>query len=149
MSERNAYNAFRKGIIRGHDRIDRVENLSCYGMPDVNGCFEGSEFWMELKQAKEPKRASTPLLRSQHGFSVEQQNWMMLQVRAGGKAFAYIETDKRRLLISGDRCFTGALQFDLNQMTVLELIEISCWIGPRKMRKGEWDVLRQEIIGWK
>jgi hypothetical protein len=36
-----------KGKLPGH--VERVENALTRGTPDVNMCFEGSEFWLELK----------------------------------------------------------------------------------------------------
>ena len=30
----------------------RIENKACPGVPDVNGCYDGVEFWIELKVIK-------------------------------------------------------------------------------------------------
>lgn len=47
---------------RGH-RVDlqRVENVAVSGHPDVEGCIDGAQVWIELKSNLRPKRAGTPI----------------------------------------------------------------------------------------
>lgn len=114
------------------DRLDRVENIVVDGMPDVNGCFSGREFWIETKCPTEPKRDGTPLFGSNHDLSLGQRNWALRQMNAGGNVFFYIVTDKWRFLVHGryaDR---------LNSMTVREIGLISF---------GNWEV-GQYKRGW-
>jgi hypothetical protein len=59
------------------------------GIPDINGCFEGSEFWCELK--------------STSGYAVvirpEQIGWAERRIRAGGRVFLLT----RRKAIAGPK----------------------------------------------
>lgn len=142
MTEKTAYQAFRKGVRRPGDRIDRIENLVGTGFPDTNCCLHpGVEFWMEIKAPREPKRANTPLFGSNHKLSQEQKNFFLSQRKAGGLGFIYIETDKRRMLIH-------ALHADgLNEMTVGQLVAFSEWNAFKPTGKDEWLRLRRYICG--
>jgi len=140
MSEVTAYQAFRKGVRRPGDRIDRIENLVGTGFPDTNCCFNGVEFWMEIKAPTEPKRPGTPLFGSNHKLSQDQKNWFLSQRNAAGLGFIYIETDKRRMLINGvhaDR---------INESTVYGLLGIASWEASRRATKEDWERLRSLII---
>ncbi len=48
------------------------------GIPDMNGCWEGVEFWIENK------RTSGWALST---FKIEQVAWIMRRLRAGGRVF--------------------------------------------------------------
>ncbi len=97
--EKNA-NAFLRGALQTGDRMDRIENsLLVPGMPDVNGCFVGWEFWIESKAPSEPKRPETPLFGSNHKLSQDQKNWMLRQTNAGGNVFVYVQTENWRILV--------------------------------------------------
>lgn len=41
--------------------FDRIENSAGEGNPDVDGCLDGIQLWIELKSEDRPKRASTPI----------------------------------------------------------------------------------------
>lgn len=140
MSEQKAYAAFRTHVVRSGDRIDRIENLIGVGFPDTNGCFAGSEFWMEIKAPQEPKRGSTPLFGSNHNLSVVQRNWFLRQRRAGGRGFIYIETDRRRLLLSGKHADA------INESTVEGLLCLCLWNSPRPTPKSRWNDLREILV---
>jgi hypothetical protein len=138
MSEKLAYKEFRKGICHKNDRIDRVENLMVLGIPDVNVCSDGFESWIELKTSVEPKRKTTPLMGSNHKLSIDQRNWMMRQVKAGGRCYILISTDKRWLLINGNYA-----DF-VNEQTVEQLIKVAEW-NTVKSGKIDWDDLRKVL----
>lgn len=140
MSEQKAYTVFRTNVVRQGDRIDRIENLIGVGFPDTNGCFSGSEFWMEIKAPQEPKRGSTPLFGSNHKLSVAQRNWFLRQRRAGGRGFIYIETDRRRLLLAGKHADA------INELTVAELIFLCLWNSSRPTTKSHWSDLREILV---
>jgi hypothetical protein len=68
----------------------RVETGSTgRGVPDLNGCYQGTEFWLELKQT--------------HGWAVsmrpEQVAWCLQRLRAGGRVAIAV----RRTLQAGPR----------------------------------------------
>lgn len=121
--ETAAYQWLRSNLFKHPHRVDRVENLVVVGMPDVNVKMVGrEEFWLEVKAPVEPKRQSTALFGSNHRVSQDQMNWFLRQRRAGGKAFFWIATDKRRMLLS------GAYADRLNQMTMAEVTEAALWL---------------------
>lgn len=122
MSEKNAHKFLLRMRTTARDRLDRVENVLGAGMPDVNGCFEGREFWIETKQPREPVRASTPLFGSNHDLSQDQLNWFLAQCNAGGNGIIYIQTDKLH------RMFIGAEFADLvNGSTLRGLEGMAFW----------------------
>lgn len=145
MSEKAAWKTLRHCAFKPGDRIDRIENLVGTGFPDVNGCLRqttnGYEFWIEIKAPKEPKRASTPLFGSNHKLSQEQKNWFLRQMKANGRAFVYIETETKRMLIHGSKAD------DINEMTVSQLWEAAVWRALKPTRNPEdWNGFRQTII---
>jgi len=55
----------------------RIESSTINGIPDVNACIKGNEFWFELKSNDDKN----------YGISKYQINWIIKRQRAGGKAF--------------------------------------------------------------
>lgn len=139
MSEANDWVTIKKHLPRPGDRLDRIENfLLGAGMPDINGCFCGKEFWIESKHPKEPKRPTTPLFGSNHRVSQDQANWFLRQRNAGGRCYFLICTDKRRLLIGGE--WADAI----NALTVQQLCDIALWHVPVPTRgKIPWEKLHK------
>ena len=84
MTEKQVYQTFRKNVIKPQDRCDRIENPMAPGMPDVNCCINGVEFWVEIKATKMPARKTTPVLGTGHKVSQEQKNWHFRQEVAEG-----------------------------------------------------------------
>ncbi len=41
--------------------LQRLENLVGVGHPDVEGCIDGQQVWIELKSEARPKRKDTPI----------------------------------------------------------------------------------------
>jgi hypothetical protein len=122
MSEKNAHKFLLRMRTTPHDRLERIENVLVPGMPDVNGCFDGREFWIETKQPREPVRASTPLFGSNHDLSQDQLNWFLRQRNAGGNGIIYVQTDKLT------RLFIGAEFADIvNEATLKSLQAMAFW----------------------
>ncbi len=143
MPENTDYKNFRDNVPIFGDRLDRVENLLLPGMPDINFCGEGRECWIEQKSPKEPVRPTTPLFGSNHKLSTEQKNWFLRQTQSGGRSFVLITTNKRWILIGGDRA-----DF-INSMTVDELISESYWNTLKPIRdKTKWQILRKILISY-
>lgn len=135
MSETNEFKWLKKNVFAPPARCERVENLIAAGWPDTNYCIGGVEGWIEIKAPKEPARASTALFGSNHKLSRDQANWILAQRRAGGRAWIWIGTDKRRILLPGiyaDR---------LNTMTLDEVLEAAVW---SRMNGSKFD--KQELI---
>jgi hypothetical protein len=141
MSEAKSYEKIRKYLPEQGDRIDRIENLMVMGMPDINGCIWGNEFWMELKSPVEPKRASSTMFASNHKLSIDQQNWFLRQRSASGQAYVIIHTDKRWYLIDGEHADI------INKASVELLTALTLWNTATSIAKPyEWKQLRQIIV---
>lgn len=137
--ETAAFTWLRQNVFVSPNRADRIENLLVLGMPDVNVKMVGrEEFWLEIKAPVEPKRESTALFGSNHGVSQDQANWFLRQRRAGGKAFFWIATDIRRMLVPG--IYADAL----NKMTMAEITEAAVWLMPNRQRFTPQ--LREELL---
>lgn len=65
----------------------RIENMTENGTPDVNGCFLGRDYWIELKVCsnKAKERNVRTLL------SEEQLVWHFRRVNAGGLVFVAVK----------------------------------------------------------
>lgn len=70
--------------------MQRIENSATSGHPDVEGCLDGGQFWIELKSCLRPARADTPIRpkkrQSQEIWHEERTragcriNWILIQV---------------------------------------------------------------------
>ena len=94
--------------------VSRVENLTEDGMPDVNGCHEGCEFWIELKQLDEwPKRKSTKV---KVGMRESQLRWIAARGKAGGNVHVLAQVADMYLLFwwkSVGRLYEGMTREEL------------------------------------
>lgn len=79
--------------------IQRIENAVDTGTPDVEYCHEGRQGWIELKVAKKPARAATPV-RIRH-FSKEQRLWHRDRVKSGGRSFILVQVEREYFLFTG------------------------------------------------
>ena len=61
------------------------------GIPDLNGCISGVEFWIELKQAKANKVKISP----------GQVAWIERRLRAGGHVYVAVRKDTELHLFHG------------------------------------------------
>jgi hypothetical protein len=78
----------------------RIENAAGAGHPDVEGCINGSQVWIELKSEDRPARATTPVRprvrESQSDWHRERakagclQNFVLLQVGENRAALLYL-----------------------------------------------------------
>jgi len=85
--------------------LQRLENAVGQGHPDVEGCIDGGQIWIELKSEDRPARPSTairPKTRPSQSIWHKERtkagsriHWVLLQVGEGRKARLY--------LIPGDR----------------------------------------------
>lgn len=139
MSEQNDYATFKKHVISGLDRLDRIENLFVKGMPDTNICIQGYESWIEIKSPIEPKRTSTDLFGSNHSISQDQMNWHKRQYDSGGLSWFLIVTNLRWMLVTG---YYGDV---LNKLTVGEILLITTWQANKPVREDKWIELRKQL----
>lgn len=96
--EKNLWYSMKNGlkplIQAGELEINRVENRARNSMPDVEGHLgqEGcGQFWIELKTAHRPKRASTPIRTK---FQDGQSQWGNNRWAIGGNAYLLIQVGK-------------------------------------------------------
>lgn len=71
--------------LRKHGDVNRVENRVGPGTPDMNGCIQGHEFWIENKWLDHfPRHGGVVLIPK---FRQDQRAWMHRRGKAGGKVF--------------------------------------------------------------
>lgn len=71
-----------KGKLLGD--VERMENALTRGTPDVNGCFEGHEYWLELKVLDDKGRCK---------LRPEQYLWHRKRQEHGGRVFVLARND--------------------------------------------------------
>lgn len=91
MSEANLWKWLEKArkVLLGNLHLTRQENLVMVGQPDVEGCFEAGQFWLELKHASRPARSSTKL-RFGSPIKQNQIDWHAARSEAGGTVYYLI-----------------------------------------------------------
>jgi len=113
--------------MRPHMHLGRVENSVEEGYPDVEGCYNGFSFHIELKVADRPARKSTPI-RTQSPVKQTQVDWLRERREASGRAWILIQVgtgrSARRYLLDGLRAGQVA-----KGLTELDLELYSC-CGP-------------------
>lgn len=77
--ETTLYQNLKKHLPQVH--WQRIESPMTQGTPDVNGCIQSQEFWLELKIARGNKIK----------FSNFQCNWAVKRMASGGKVFSLIQ----------------------------------------------------------
>ena len=68
--------------------FQRIETSVGLGVPDVNGCSEGIEFWLELKVSSNKRSV----------LSKYQKAWIIRRGKAGGRVFILQKTLRQRRL---------------------------------------------------
>tara|TARA_Y100001973_G_C5157804_1_gene311818 strand:+ start:200 stop:592 length:393 start_codon:yes stop_codon:yes gene_type:complete len=126
--ETTLYQSLRKNISQVH--WQRIESPMTQGTPDVNGCIQAKEFWLELKIARGNKIK----------FSNFQCNWAQKRITAGGKVFALIQHNKNKWI----RLYHG-LQFKGLQEQGLSSIQCILEIEPT-YEEEDWNLLLKNIL---
>lgn len=108
----------------------RVENIVMEGYPDVEGCFSGFNFHIELKSSPLPKRESTLITIK---ISTEQIMWLNKRWRVGGNCFVLLRVGTHRnitrYLIPGDiekRKFSRK-ELKRYEIATAEDVILNCW----------------------
>ncbi len=125
MARENRLWEFMRDGLRGTPGLHmrRVENLVSTGDPDVDGCYEGDYFEVELKGCNRPVRPTTNL-----DFEVRpsQVAWHRRRLRAGGNTWLYIRVGKDRdlakYLVHGSHApliYDGVTESQLEELSVL------------------------------
>jgi len=107
IKESNLWNWLSKAkdVLKDHLDIQRVENSTGSGTPDVEGHLKGKDsFWIELKTAARPTRNTTPI---NHGLKPAQIGWIYRRNMAGGNVFVLLQVGSgataKRYLIEGSQ----------------------------------------------
>jgi len=73
----------------------RIENVAGAGTPDVNGCADGHEYWVELKVNRNKKPIDQSMPNTKDGvmglLEQSQYPWHNRRVRNGGKVFVLVK----------------------------------------------------------
>jgi hypothetical protein len=110
------------------------------GVPDSNGCYRGSEFWVEMKWT--PEWAV--------GLRPEQIGWLMRRSRAGGRVFVAV----RQLCKPGARreardsywLFWGGHAVDLKERGLRGPPSVlTCGGGPARW---DWPAILDRLTQW-
>ena len=136
MSEIRSYQKFKDKVAHPDDRIDRVENIRVNGMFDVNFCSQGIESWIEIKSPAEPVRKTTPLFGSNHRISQDQKNWALRQIKAGGRCYFMIMTNRHFIFLH------GSIAEEINSLTVTQLLNKSLFWRQWPMVADDWQDVR-------
>ncbi len=112
--------------------MTRVENSVSAGMTDVEGCYDGTQFWMELKCATRPKNANTKI---KPRFQPAQVPWIERRVRAGGQAFVLLQVGQgaasSRYLIPGNEVAAlarGMTEAELDAASAIPPKSPAAWV---------------------
>lgn len=106
----------------GLERLDmrRVENLVGRGTPDVEGCWDGRQFWIELKGADRPGRRASPV---RYDLTRPQVLWHRRRWACGGAVWLYLRVGRgvgiKRYLIPG--CHSGLVEQCVTEDQLAEL----------------------------
>jgi penicillin-binding protein-related factor A (putative recombinase) len=105
--------------------ICRIENLVGAGYPDVEGCYDGCHFHIELKALARPKRKSTPLRVK---FQPRQIPWLKKRWTAGGNCWVLLRVgtkrDAKHYLVPGNNAH---LLNKISEAQLAKLSEIDCF----------------------
>lgn len=116
--EATFWDELRTGILQAYpgSHLVRIENRVGAGMPDVNGCIEGVDFWAELKAIESaPKRKG--IIRIPH-YTQEQRLWIRKRGRAGGRVGLALKVGRplRYFYFHWQACFTMVGKVNLEEL---------------------------------
>lgn len=103
----------------------RVENLVAEGDPDVEGCYRGGAFNIELKAAPRPARTTTRVL-APSDIRPKQVPWAKDRWAAGGQTYFLIQVGSSaqaaRYLVPGNSVskIVGATEEELFGLSIIE-----------------------------
>ena len=98
--------------------IERLENSVGVGMPDVQGCWRGVPFFVELKQCREPAGVGTICPVKVRDSQIE---WHNERMAAGGRSFFLIQVGNIRYLLPWHTYRAKPLRVsDMRELTLVE-----------------------------
>lgn len=102
MSEQSMRHTFKKyvDVLKPNAHWQRFEDSLQSGIPDINVCYYGEEYWLEAKLMeveKLPKKSTTPI---RIGLSAEQACWLEERAAAGGRTAVLLKLGRVWYLFS-------------------------------------------------
>lgn len=96
--------------------FQRIEGSFQGGIFDLNGCLDGVEVWVEMKQVARPKTARGMIHPE---IKIGQVPWEHLRRAAGGRTFVALMVDQKLYLLPG--CSIKELDRGITQGRLAEL----------------------------
>lgn len=97
IRESNLWNWLREGgrPLRPDLDLQRIENLVGVGTPDVEGCYQGSQFWIELKAIDDSGSLDVEVSPEQVMWHRRRhlaggRSWFLIQVGSGSRAMRFL-----------------------------------------------------------
>lgn len=116
MTEKDLWQLIKRYWSEAH--LTRIENTVTFGVPDINVCIDGIEFWVETKIEHNDKISIRP----------SQLAWVISRVKANGNVFILAANDIGCFLYPGKNILNhGAIKI-LHNQPYLDLNELGPYI---------------------
>lgn len=112
--------------------LQRLENMVGAGHPDVEGCINGDQVWIELKSCSRPVNASTPIRpKKRNSQNIWHRtrtaagcrcNWILIQVGEARDAALYLIPGSHYADITVPEAQLAALSVIDSTMTVADIL---------------------------
>lgn len=119
-------------------RVEPSGTIGC-GMPDVEGCINGSQLWIELKSCPRPARLSTAIRPKKR---LSQDIWHKERVRAGCKinwVLIQVGEDHEALLYLVPAKYYDQITTTEDNLRILSVVPPTATVP---------DILLRAIRGW-
>lgn len=112
-----------------------IENEAGSGIPDLNVCYKGKDFWIEIKYREElPKRISTPALGK--ALRPSQRIWFKRRIaKEATNLFLFIRIDDELFLV---HVFNEEILEAVEEANIHTLQSMTCWHGFVR-HKPDWE----------
>lgn len=97
-------------------RITHIESVTSEGLPDLNVCIEGVEFWLEIKCPRAKVNLTTSVFGSEHKIGPMQFAFFKRSKMAGGLVFLLICNNRFTYLADATQ-----ITSDIHSWNVLDL----------------------------
>lgn len=146
----NAVIAFIKRETAGdlNTRVTHVESVTSEGLPDLNICTEGIEFWIEIKCPRPKVNLTTSVFGSEHKIGPMQFVFFKRSKMAGGLVFLLVCNNKFTYLADATKVTS-----EIHAWNVIDLQESLNSPGPGvffsfKPLKSCFEQMKQALINY-
>lgn len=117
LKESAFWQLIRKNLKNVH--LQRIETGGTgRGIPDLNGCFSGTEFWAELKVVNSGKKIA---------LRPEQIAWLLQRTKHGGRTFIIVRAPNSDIYLYKGEDAKEVLDEGLRKNPVLTLVKPYDW----------------------